>query len=95
MFVLTKRQADLIDALVKSGRFQNASEVLRYGCGWWINARLRTPANCNLWGSRRGSAEALERGDFEEFGSIEDLQAHLNDLSETMISGAMLRKIPT
>jgi len=29
--VLTKRQADLIDALVESGRYQNAGEVLRYG----------------------------------------------------------------
>lgn len=29
--VLTDRQAELIDELVRSGRFQNASEVLREG----------------------------------------------------------------
>jgi antitoxin ParD1/3/4 len=29
--VLTDRQADLIEALVESGRYQNASEVLREG----------------------------------------------------------------
>lgn len=29
--VLTERQEDLIDALVKSGRYQNASEVPREG----------------------------------------------------------------
>lgn len=29
--VLTDRQAELIDALVRSGRYQNASEVMREG----------------------------------------------------------------
>jgi antitoxin ParD1/3/4 len=29
--VLTERQEELIEALVKSGRYQNASEVLRDG----------------------------------------------------------------
>jgi antitoxin ParD1/3/4 len=31
--VLTKRQSDLIEALVESGRYQNAGEVLRDGLG--------------------------------------------------------------
>jgi len=43
----------------------------------------------------RVGAAALERGEFEEFESIEGLQAYLNDPSETTISDAMLRKIPT
>ena len=29
---------------------------------------------------------ALERGECKEFGSVEDLQAYLNDLSEKVIS---------
>jgi Arc/MetJ-type ribon-helix-helix transcriptional regulator len=43
--VLTKRHADLIDALVEAGRYQNASEVLITRCGRLNDARLRTPAN--------------------------------------------------
>jgi antitoxin ParD1/3/4 len=31
---------------------------------------------------------ALDRGEFRQFGSIEDLQAYLNDLSEKVISSA-------
>ena len=29
---------------------------------------------------------ALDRGEFKEFGNVEDLQAYLNDLSEKVIS---------
>jgi antitoxin ParD1/3/4 len=89
--VLTKRQADLIDTLVKSGRYQNAGEVLRYGLRLVEQREAEDAGKLKaLREAARVGAEALERGEFEEFESVEDLQAYLNDLSETMISGAML-----
>jgi antitoxin ParD1/3/4 len=73
---LTKRRADLIDALVKSGRYRNAGEVLRYGL-WLVEQREAEDAGKlkALRDAARVGSEALERGEFEEFGSIEDLQA--------------------
>src|SRR3974377_395151 len=92
--VLTKRQADLIEALVESGRYQNASEVLRDGLRPVEQREAEDAGKLKaLREAARVGAEALERGEFEEFESIEDLQAYLNDLSETMMSGAMLRNI--
>jgi antitoxin ParD1/3/4 len=35
----------------------------------------------------RAGFNALDRGEFREFDSIEDLQAHLNAVSEKIISG--------
>jgi antitoxin ParD1/3/4 len=93
--VLTKRQADLIDALIESG-YQNAGEVLRYALRLVEQREAEDAGKLKaLREAARVGAEALERGEFEEFESIENLQAYLSDLSETTISGAMLRKIPT
>lgn len=43
--VLTRRQEELIETLIESGRYQNASEVLRDGCDWWSNALPRMRAS--------------------------------------------------
>jgi len=52
--VLTERQADLIETLVESGRYQNASEVMRDG--------LRAGGNN---ARRRGNARQAE-GPYEQ-----------------------------
>lgn len=86
--VLTEHQQKLIETLVESGRYQNASEVLREGLRLVErreaedNARLRTLRKAV--GTGLG---ALDRGEFKEFESIDDLQAYLLDLSEKVISG--------
>jgi antitoxin ParD1/3/4 len=86
--VLTKRQADLIEALVECGRYQNASEVLRDGLRLVEQREAEDASKLKaLREAARVGAEALERGEFEEFESIEDLQAYLNDLAEKVISG--------
>ncbi len=94
--VLTKRQAGLIDALVESGRYQNAGEVLRHGLRLVEQREAEDAGKLKaLREAARVGAAAWERGKFEEFESIEGLQAYLNDLSKTTISDAMLKKIPT
>jgi antitoxin ParD1/3/4 len=85
--VLTKRQEKLIATLVESGRYQNASEVLREGLRL-VEQREAEDANKlkALREAARVGVAALDRGEFKEFENIEDLQAYLNDLSEKVIS---------
>ncbi len=85
--VLTERQAELIETLVGSGRYQNASEVLRDGLRLveQREAEDRTRLKALREAARTGVA-ALDRGEFKEFENIRDLQGYLNDLSERVIS---------
>jgi antitoxin ParD1/3/4 len=85
--VLTKRHANMIDALIESGRYQNASEVLREGLR--LVEQREAEAARKLEALReavRVGAEALDRGEFKHFESIEDLQVYLDDLAEKVIS---------
>jgi antitoxin ParD1/3/4 len=85
--LLTKRQEKLVEALVESGRYQNASEVLRDGLRMveQREAEDATKLKALRDAARIGTA-ALDRGEFREFDDIEDLQSYLNDLSEKVIS---------
>src|SRR5712672_270156 len=87
--VLTERQADLIETLVESGRYQNASEVLRDGLRLVEQREAEDASKLKaLRAAARVGVGALDRGEFREFRNIEDLQAYLNDLSEKVISKA-------
>ena len=85
--VLTKRQEELIETLVESGRYQNASEVLRDGLRL-VEQRAAEDASKlkALRAAARVGIAALERGDSREFETAEDLRAYLNVLSEKIIS---------
>ena len=79
----------LIEALVGSGRYQNASEVLRDGLRLVERREAEDAAKLEALREAAGlGAAALDRGDFKEFENIEDLQTYLNKLSEMVISGA-------
>jgi len=85
--VLTERQEELIETLVKSGRYQNASEVLRDGLRLVEQREAEDEVKLKaLRAAARVGVAALDRGEFKEFGTIEDLRAYLNDLSEKVIS---------
>lgn len=87
--VLTKRQEELIETFVESGRYQNASEVLREGLRL---VEQRAAEDASKLKARPAAARvgiaALERGEFKEFETAGDLHAYLNDLSERIISRA-------
>jgi antitoxin ParD1/3/4 len=87
--VLTERQADLIETLVESGRYQNASEVLRDGLRLVEQREAEDASKLKaLRSAARIGVCALDRGEFKEFRDIEELRAYLNDLSEKVISKA-------
>jgi antitoxin ParD1/3/4 len=85
--VLTEHQEELLETLVKSGRYQNASEVLRDGLRLVEQREVEDAGKLKaLRAAARAGVGALDRGEFREFGNTEELQAYLNDLSEKVIS---------
>jgi len=84
--VLTPHQNQLVDQLVKSGRYQNASEVLREG--------LRMIENRDMEYARRLEAlrEAVavgvadfDAGNFQSFDTPAALSAHLAVLTDEVL----------
>lgn len=79
--VLTDHYEQLIASLVDSGRYQNASEVLREGLRL-VESReaedalklqaLREAVNIGI--------TAMERGDYTEFSDSESIKAHVKAL---------------
>jgi len=87
--VLTARQENLLETLVKSGRYQNASEVLRDGLRLVEQREAEDAGKLKaLRAAARTGAGALDRGEFKEFEDIDELQTYLNNLSEKIISRA-------
>jgi antitoxin ParD1/3/4 len=85
--VLTARQEELIETLVKSGRYQNASEVLRDGLRLVEQREAEDAVKLKaLRTAVRVGVGALDRGEFKEFSTFEELQAYLNEFSEKVIS---------
>lgn len=76
--VLTDRQDALVDALVKSGRYQNASEVLREGLRLIETREVEDAARLTaLRDAVRVGLDDLAAGRYREFSSLEELGAHL------------------
>ena len=85
--VLTERQEQLIEVLVHSGRYQNASEVLREGLRLIEQREAQDAARlAALRGAATVGIEELERGDYIEFSDPEALRAHLNAVAERVLT---------
>jgi antitoxin ParD1/3/4 len=81
--VLTNEQASLVESLVRSGRYQNASEVIREGLR--LIARREAEDAARL-AALRSAAEvgisALERGAYREFSDAATLEQYLNEIAD-------------
>jgi antitoxin ParD1/3/4 len=92
--VLTEHQADLIETLVDSGRYQNASEVLRDGLRLVEQREAEHAFKLKaLRAAARVGVAALDQGEFKEFRNTEELQSYLNDLSAKVISKAVEKAV--
>jgi antitoxin ParD1/3/4 len=81
--VLTEHQEKLIEALVSSGRYQNASEVLREGIRLVERRELEDKARLESLreAARMGIAD-LEAGQFRDFSSGVELRQHLDEIAQ-------------
>ncbi|MGC2774853.1 MAG: type II toxin-antitoxin system ParD family antitoxin [Bradyrhizobium sp.] len=87
--VLTDHQEEVIEALVESGRYQNASEVLRDGLRLIEQRESEEAARLDgLREAAQAGFNALDRGEFKQFASMNELQAYLNGLSEKLMRRA-------
>jgi antitoxin ParD1/3/4 len=85
--VLTDYQAELVERLVSSGRYQNASEVLREGLrlveGQEAEAKARIKA---LRDAARVGIADIEAGQYQTFNAPADLEHHLGTLRDIALS---------
>lgn len=85
--VLTEHQEKLIEALVGSGRYQNASEVMREGLRLVESREAEEAAKLEaLRSAARVGLEAIERGDYQEFPDGASLSRYLQDVAQSVLS---------
>lgn len=84
--VLTDYQEKFIEALVSSGRYQNASEVLREGIRLVERRESEDKARLKILreAARLGIAD-VEAGRFTDFSSSAELREHLTTLTEQTV----------
>lgn len=90
--VLTDHQADLVDRLVKSGRYQNASEVLRDGLRLVEvgEAEARARLKALREAAREGIAD-LDAGHFTSFTDATELGEYLADIASKRVKATRSR----
>lgn len=84
--VLTDRQSGLIERLISSGRYQNASEVLREGLRLVEDREAEQTVRLKaLRKAARVGIEDAESGRFRSFISRAELKSHLDSLAQRAI----------
>lgn len=80
--VLTDHQAALVEHLVASGRYQNASEVLREGLRLVEQREAEDASRLEaLRAAARVGIADIEAGRFKTFDAKESLRAHLKTVA--------------
>ena len=91
--VLTERQEALIEALVRSGRYQNASEVLREGLRLVENREAEEAAKLEaLRAAATAGVASFDRGEFRDFADAAELADCLGALSDRVLRTADRRE---
>jgi antitoxin ParD1/3/4 len=87
--VLTDHQTSLVERLVSSGRYQNASEVLREGLRLIEQREAKDMAQLEALRSAIWVGVAdMEQGRFTSLDSSESLDSHLSALTANAIADA-------
>ena len=85
--VLTDQQAAMIERLVHSGRYQNASEVLRDGLRLVQQREAEDAARLvALRDAARAGAEDFAAGRFQRFADGQTLRDHLTARAEKVLT---------
>lgn len=87
--VLTDHQAALVEQLVGSGRYQNASEVLREGLRLVEQREAEDASRLEaLRTAIRVAMADMEHGRFTTFESSDSLRNHLSAMASKVIASA-------
>jgi antitoxin ParD1/3/4 len=90
--VSTEHQEKLIEGLVSSGRYQNASEVLREGLRLIESRRAEDRARLKaLRAAARAGIADVGAGRVRGLGSIPELRSHLDTLAQRTVVRARAR----
>jgi antitoxin ParD1/3/4 len=85
--VLTEYQAEFVERLVSSGRYQNASEVLREGLRLVERQEAEDKARIKaLRDTARIGIADIEAGRYRTFDSPDELDRHLGGLRKDVLS---------
>ncbi len=82
--VLTDHQARLVERLVDSGRYQNASEVLREGIRLVEQQEAEHAARLRALREAAAGVADLDAGDDRTFEALESLREHLDGLAREL-----------
>jgi antitoxin ParD1/3/4 len=84
--VLTDHQAEMIEELVESGAYQNASEVLREGLRLLEERRAEHRAKLKaLREAARVGIAAIAAGDYEEFDTAQGVRGHFAERARAIV----------
>ncbi len=86
--VITQHQVKLIEKLVSSGRYQNASEVLREGLRLVESRAAEEKAKLKaLREAAQVGIDDIEAGRYRDFKTFDELDRYLEDVGEAAIAG--------